>query len=96
MGEVGRGLRRPFQPGKIDKFLARFIGLEVGAGRGGLSALAHEGASVGEVVMKAPGSSPTSQRPVVPSERERWQLLPCLPRPQLLQRVTELLLRRQL
>lgn len=80
----------------MGKFLARFVGLDVGAGRAGLSALAHEGASVGDVVVKAPGPSPTSQRPVIPAEKERWQLLPCLPRPRLLQRVTERLLRRQL
>ena len=74
----------PFLPGKIDKFLARFIGLAIGAGRGGFIALTHGGASLRELVRKGAGSSPTSQSPAIPSEKERWQLLPFLPRPQLL------------
>lgn len=39
--------------------------------------------------MKAPAFLQL-QSPVIPSEKERWQLLPSLPQPQLLQRVTEL------
>lgn len=43
--------------------------------------------------MQEPDSSPTSppRNPVIPSEKERWQLhFPACPRPRLLQRVPEL------